>query len=267
MLPEHNIRFFILYDRVFDFDTKRIMKDFKKSWKMKVACSDYKQQQDQDHLTKQYILINGKNNVLISNRKKPLPKDLIEVTLNASPNISEEQKNLFISHKANIIVDYLLGQQDSALERVGFSLKTLLTLMKIDGSIGYGNISAFLYRSKEQMKSVLGIKSLESNLLYQLATNVHYTKDKGLFWIHTHGMEQFNLPDIQIRFPEEQKASYFYDLINNAALYLVENGPILKVGDTCELAGDGIVYKIIEAEKDPEHEFGQLGAIEIIQKE
>ena len=113
------------------------------------------------------------------------------------------------------------------------------------------------------MESFLKNTSLASADLFLLFTNTHWAKRDNENWIHTHGMEQFGLPDIQVKFTENAKASYYRELLNNTAIYCIKNGPVLQVGDTAELAGDGVMYKINAVKKDVEHPYGHFGAIEI----
>jgi len=59
---------------------------------------------------------------------------------------------------------------------------------------------------------------------------------------------------------------YFWELISDASIYMIENGPILKPGHTAELQGDGVLYEIHAAPPDPEHPFGSFGCLEIVAK-
>jgi hypothetical protein len=84
--------------------------------------------------------------------------------------------------------------------------------------------------------------------------------------MHTHGLDQFNVPDLQTRFRDSKQHEYYWELISDASIYTIENGPVLKPGDTAELKGDGVIYEIVSAKIDPDHPFGSFGCLEIVRK-
>lgn len=102
----------------------------------------------------------------------------------------------------------------------------------------------------------------DPSLMFVLLGNMHAVRNGGC-WVHTHGLEQFGAPDIEVHFEDEKQLSYFTELVGNAAMYVATQGPVLKIGDTTEMGGDGIVYRIVEVENNPEHSYGAYGAIGI----
>jgi hypothetical protein len=151
----------------------------------------------------------------------------------------------------------------SALERVRFSVQTLLTVLQHDSAIGYVNVSGQVYRPKIMVEPFFEKSFLEPIDLFLLCANTHLVKNDNKYWMHTHGMEQFGLPDIQVTFTENEPAPYYRELLCDAAIYSIKQGPVLHVGDTAELAVDGVMYKINAVKKDAEHPYGHFGAIEI----
>ena len=260
--PEFYIHFCIPLSTAIEFDTNQIMKKFREQWGIKIACGENPEWSDSDMKIRKYLLTDGANNLLISVDERPLPSYLSNFSIDSVHNLDADESSSFLDHKAYILIKYVMGDS-SAMERVKFSVQSLLTLLQYDSAIGYVNVSGQVYRPKIMVEPLFERTFLEPIDLFLLCTNTHLVKNDSEHWIHTHGMEQFGLPDIQVKFTENAKASYYRELLNNTAIYCIKNGPVLQVGDTAELAGDGVMYKINAVKKDAEHPYGHFGAIEI----
>ena len=86
--------------------------------------------------------------------------------------------------------------------------------------------------------------------------------EEGKYWAHSHGMEQFGLPDVECPYHDADRHDYFYQLVGDACLYMIENGPVLSIGDTAELQGDGVIFKVAEGSKEG---FGRFGCLRLEQ--
>ena len=120
----------------------------------------------------------------------------------------------------------------------------LLSLLENDRAFGFVDYASQYYIPKTRLvDSYLVKSSLDLNDLYRLFVSVQEVYDTNGVWMHTHGLEQFGLPNLEISFSNKDELSYFKMVIDSTAIYMLENGNILKPGDSMDL-GDGNVYKI-----------------------
>jgi len=98
---------------------------------------------------------------------------------------------------------------------------------------------------------MLGKKVLQLEDLYLMFVSTQQVDYGTRYWLHTHGLEQFNLPNLEITFQDRDKLGYYQMVLDNMAIYILENGNILKSGETAEIMGDGVNY-LITVRKDEE---------------
>jgi hypothetical protein len=251
---------------VHQLDTATFSRRFREIWGDKIAISEAK---SQSLGSRKYELGRGSEKLTLTVESNPLPRGLAEVSITAAkssalPNeLTSSEEKEFLDNVGHMTMMNQISQNNGPAQSA-FLSEALITLMKqVDSAVGYNVLSAQMYRTRAWLDSMLsGTPGMDPALMFVLLGNIHAVRN-GKFWIHTHGMEQFGVPDIEVEFDDESKRSYFTELIGDAAMYTAENGPILKVGDTAELAGDGVMYRIGEAVVDPEHPFGRFGAIRI----
>ena len=53
---------------------------------------------------------------------------------------------------------------------------------------------------------------------------MHLVPDGSGMWIHTHGMQYFGLPDLEVRFRDEENVNEYHALLANAAAYTINTG-------------------------------------------
>lgn len=251
------------------FNTNEFVKTYRGEWGGKVAVREIG---GQAIGVRRYELSEERERLALVFNNNPLPRSLVEASVNmarssALPNkLDDSDAKEFLDHAAHGIIENTVTP-DTGRIQCAFTVQTLLSLMKQTGTAtGYNVISSQIYRSRSWLQSMLNKNpKMDSAFIFVLLGNVHAVRN-GELWVHTHGMEQFGAPDIEVRFHEEGRLSYFTELIGNAAIYATTEGPVLKIGDTTEMGGDGIVYRIIEGRDEPEHPFGAFGAIGISKK-
>lgn len=246
-------------------DADMVKQQFKQRWNMDVRCGEAKELSPQGEECKTFLMGNGAHKLRITVSPVPLPSDLIKVTIDGAPELAEADKSAIRNQQGYISIDYLLGPDDG-LARVKFAAQVLLTVAELQGALGYINVSAMLYRPRSHIESFFKHPELESTDLYMLFVHTHCVEDNGTIWLHTHGLEQFSVPDLQTRFADARQHEYYWQLISDASVYMIENGPVLKPGDTAELKGDGVIYEIRSAKPEPDHPFGTSGCLEIVRK-
>lgn len=252
---------------VVQLDSSEVMKSFKDQWGTSIACEENKAWADAKRKLRCYLVTEGTHAVVLKVQGEPLPKNLLDMTAMGTTNLSADQKNALLSHKGCILVEYMLGSKDkTGCDRVRFTTQLLITIFKLCPATGYVNLSAQDYRPKEKIKPFLDLHELEPTVLYLASITEHLTEDGKLTWLHTHGMEQFGVPDLEMKYPDRDKTSYYSDVLRNAALYLIDHGRIMKPGDTAELAGDGVIYRIESPKGESATHFGKYGGLSICRK-
>ena len=126
--PEFSIHLCIPLSTASEFDTNQIMKEFRDQWGIKIACGENPEWSDSDLKIRKYLLTDGANNLVLSVSEQPLPRELLNLTIESAFHIDEEQRSLLLNHKAYILIDYVMSSQ-SPIERVRFVAQTLLNLL------------------------------------------------------------------------------------------------------------------------------------------
>lgn len=214
----------------------------------------------------------GSGRLLMTFRDTPIPRDLVELSLEASKHsavpleLKDEEAREFYDNQAHLILSTPVNVETGRIQ-AALATKVLLSVLKnVDRATGYIAISSMTYRPKRWLSNTFSrLNEVDSADEVVALGNVHVVRN-GELWVHTHGMEQFGVPDIECFFTDEGRSKYYLDLVGDAAIYTAMNGPVLKVGDTAEIAGDGIVYRIGASREDLEHPFGAFGAIRIERK-
>lgn len=252
------------------FNPQELMAAFKQMWGIDLVCAQPIGEGTSKWPSGQYMVGNGsdRNNLYLTLTREPLKKEMVELLVKASKAgfsnnepISESDVNVLKNHKAYFQIEYVHGKLPPK-ERVAFTAKLLLTLCKKYSACGIVNASAQSYIPTTKIASALfGSKDLSTPDIFPLFVNIQMISDGQQIDLHTHGMDQFWLPDIRIPFSDKDRVSYYYDIIRNSAVYMVENGKAMNIGDTAELAGDGKVFKVTEVAEEKDHPFGFYGVI------
>jgi hypothetical protein len=265
-LRENFLHICIPFSSIPKIDPSAFAQEFTKKWKSPVSCGDAKNIDPSEKGQEHYILRNDTNNIRITVSDKPLQSKLVDLTILGNRHLTETDKTALRNNKAYISIDYLFGE-DKANDRVHFTAQALLSLLEKEGSLGHVNIAAMSYTPRRESESFSKIDELKTTDLYLLFIGSHLVDEGDSLWLHTHGMGQFGTPDLQVRYKEKDKQQYYWELLSDASIYMIENGPILKPGDTAELKGDGINYEIKSGKPETENEFGPYGSLEIIRKQ
>ncbi len=247
------------------FDPNLFAKQFNMKWKTQAKCEESKDNGLVEKGEIAYLVGDGINKVRITVGNQPVPSKLIDTTILGNQKLTDADKESLRKHKGYILVHYPL-KSDKPTERIHFTAQLLLSLLQMHDSLGYMNASAMLYTPQRECKKFFKNDMLEATDLFTLFVGLHLVDEGDVLWLHTHGMEQFGTPDLQVRFKEKDRQKYYWELISNASVYMINMGPVLKPGDTAELKGDGNIYKLKSGKKDTENEFGAFGSLEIVSR-
>ncbi len=259
------IRFCIPLSDCTPLDPERLMSDFQERWGIKIGCEENPDWSNPKQQMRKYLLTDGQNMVIITTFDKPLPSHLRKITAEAAGSLTTEEQIAFMRHEGFAVIEYATGP-DLPVENVRFAAMVLLSMLGIMPGTGSISIAGQLYQPMERLEPLMRLQEMEPTALFMLAVGMQNVYDDREVWLHTHGMEQFRLPDLEIRFTDRAKAQYYQELIGNASVYMMDQGPVMKPGHTCELAGDGIVYEIRAPRGQSRTHFGACGSLEIMLK-
>lgn len=262
-LPENYINMYIIFSEPPVLDCEMVAQKFKQMWKSEAACGPAENLGALPEGDRSYIIGNGTHNLRIITSQNKLPEALINIAAASEHGKAVDEIFAIRNHKGFIAIDYLLGPNEAS-PRVEFSARVLLILAALKGSLGYFNISAVLFRPRAAIERFMDRVELTPEDLYYLFSNVHTVLDNGTNWMHTHGLEQFGVPDLEARYNNTEDDQYYLRIISNGAIYMLVKGPILKPGNTAELGGDGTIFKIKSAKYEADHPFGAMGCLEIV---
>lgn len=263
------------------FNPEDLVKTFKEMWGITIVCADDRgigrkfrgtpPDDSRNTSLKGYMVSEGmdKNNLLLAWDSEPLSKERVDVLIRGSMAgftngqiISESDVSSLRGHKAYFQVDYIRGPEDPK-ERMLFTAKLLLTLSKHYPVCGYVDSSAQAYTPLSSYPSgIFDRREITVTDLFRLFINVQTISDTEDAEIHTHGMDQFWLPDVQLICPKEG-LSRDLDVLRNAAIHMIDEGKAMNIGDTSEVAGDGRLFKVGAVKPDDQHPFGFYGAISL----
>lgn len=266
------IRFIIPLSKFDTFSMDEFLKEFLNHWKIKMPCSetnDLKKDNDQQKI---YLLGNGTHSLMIKVNDCPLNKRFTDILIDASKNgftanetITDDQAFALSSHKANLELEYLLGS-DNKIDRVIFTSKVIISIFKQFTATGLVNVSAQSYLPANKLSFLLEKHDIDLADVFNLFINTQLVKSDDQIEVHTHGMDQFYLPDMILFSKDNLDISYNSNILKTACFYNIENNNALKIGDGFQLTGFQESYIITESTPYEEHPFGAFGAIELRKK-
>jgi hypothetical protein len=269
-LPDYNIRIIVPLADSAKFQPDTFMEAFRKQWKQRVGCAPIaKEAGDTSHSTTFSLVSDTARGNIVWLAWSPFPLDtqvtallikaaLVGFTDNQRPSPGEVEA--LRTHKAALEVNYELGTVPPK-ERIVFTARTLLTIFSMASAVGYVDASAQSYRSAANLQHLAATDSLSLAGLFEMFVNMQVVTDSRGADIHTHGMDQFWLPDIQMVLPDTNHLYDNYDVIRTTAAYLIDKGDIVKAGDVVHPPGLNTAFDVVRPAQERDHPFGSRGVI------
>jgi hypothetical protein len=203
-------------------------------WSEKVTFIDFQ---------RGYKLTKGELQLSLTVINEPLQRGVVEFLSGPYYDLNEDQKNQLRDHKAHLVIQGIPNKKSSR-ELVRFLARIMMTLMKeFPVAIGCANASSQSYYPLEKIEPYFTNADFSAEDLYFLFVSVQSVEDQGGFWIHTHGLDQFGVPNLEIFTVDQAQVDYCQSVINNTSVYLIANGDIIRSGNTLEIMGDGVMFK------------------------
>jgi hypothetical protein len=245
--PGSFVNIFIPFPQPLSLDTKKISESFSEQWGHGISFKESKNG---------YVVSESVNQLIIEVHNERLANEFVDILTSPFYGLDNNETQKLKYHNAYI---NLLGsgkpKENNAYPI--FVAQVLLTLLREEGAIGFSNAAAQSYYPVNRFVSFGKKSGLQPEELYLLFVSVQQVNDQDGYWFHTHGLEQFNVPNLEIKFTDKEKSSYYQSVIENTSVYLIINGDIIKSENTLELMGDGVIFKAV-LRRDQEFPTGML---------
>jgi len=252
-------------------DVNDFRRYYKALWKTKLDCTEVPVARKELGEFQRLKLESQGRTLILSLRSGPLPGNLLEMMGRMTdvsamgPAPEQVQVDAMRNHKAHAVLGCTTYDDKSdpqkAIDRAWLIVETLCTLLEHRKEfIGYSPISAQVYRPREWITSRLESKSVGQQELFMLLCNVRRFPGEQEHWMHTLGMEQFCQPDIEVWYKDADKGDYYFELLVNAAMHSISES-VISMGNTFNLSGDPVTYKLVSAKDVPNHKWGKFGAV------
>jgi hypothetical protein len=240
---------------------KKLETNFRRRWGTELVVRENSELSNKESGLWAYLMTNKRNFLAAFNSGAPLDSEMVDF-FSVGIGVNDEDRRALGSNRGNILLR-VPNMNDNPLDRAVFAVQSLLLFMSDRNALGYACRSAQFYRprrflDKFQKTSTIGLNELLSILIAH-----HHIVEKG--WSHCHGMDQFDAPDIEIMYDEKEK-DYYQNILLYFIVQCIENGPILKVGDTLGSSPDSKEFRIQPAIEKSDHSYGKHGGI-LIAKE
>lgn len=229
------VRLVVLASEPLALDCSALAAEFQALWDEPLACTAHRPQSD---ILRDYTLETGGCRFWLTVEQAPLPRGDIAMFETTSSGLSPDDCAALRGHAATATLHYRWDGGDNA-PMARQMLKALLALMRHPAAGGYLAVSAVRYVPRAALERICAEHDpLAPVALLLLCTHVmRDTTPDGESWLHSHGLEQFGLPELHVISPAESPEDE--ELIAHTALYCLTNGCLLQAGQCAELAGGG----------------------------
>ncbi len=260
------LRFAVLLPEPVEFDPAEFTRAFREQWGGDTTCDENPEWAQPQDKARRFAVDDGVSRAVISSYGIPLPKELTDLAVMTSHGLTNSEKDELEFHKAVFTIESV-PDPEQPVQCVRSVARMLITLLKLYPAVGYANVSSPAYHQRSKIEPFMEEDLLSGEALFLLAASVHLVPDGHGMWMHTHGMQYFGLPDLEVRFRDEEHVNDYHGLIANAAAYTINTGAVMRPGDTAELEGDGVVYDLRASSWHSRGHYGKYGALEIVRKQ
>lgn len=265
-INESFLRFAVPLPEPIEFDPAEFTRGFREEWGGDATCDENPEWAQPKDKVRRYGVEDGVSRAVVSNFGIPLPKQLTDLALMTSHGLSNQEKDDLEFHKAVLTIE-AVPDPEQAVQCVRSVARMLLTLLKLYPGVGFANVSSPAYHQRSKIEPFMDDDLLNGESLFLLAASVHLVPEGNEVWMHTHGMQYFGLPDLEIRFGDEEDTTSYHSLLSRAAAYSINTGIAMNPGESAELDGDGVVYDLKASPMRSRGHYGKFGALEIVRKQ
>lgn len=256
------LRLRALFSAPVTLEPARLAETYESLWEEPLTCEMHAPSSD---VLREYTLSSGARRVWLTIENTPIRRGDIVMLEDTSPRLDEDDRAALRVHVAAACIHYRWDGEDNR-EMGRFMVKVLMALMQEPAAIGYLSLSAVRYVPRAELDRVGAEHDpLAPAALFLLFTNVmREMVEDGRCWLHTHGLEQFGLPELHILAGENIADDE--DLLVNTVLYCLTNGPVLQAGQLAGLA-DGATFRIEHLPNGTRGHDGLYGMLELVKQE
>jgi hypothetical protein len=175
-------------------------------------------------------------------------------------NSTEIQK--LLKHRATISLTPIYGN-DHPAKQAEFVAKVLGAVSQLPDAIGCVNIEAQQYLPKHILAPIFSTSKLNNLALNLLLVQTETIEDNRGINTHTHGLGQFNSPDIEFIAADKDTNKYFTDLLRKVSVQVMSTGkPVNELG-VIKADADGALYQVTKKYYSNSTHFGQFGVLDL----
>ncbi len=247
-------------------DMKDFMEKYCSLWKDALPFKESPVPGDTDQRIRRFTIGDVKDGINLSVVNYPLTRTLVDLLADAprfcavqTMKFDDSDKKSLFQHKAHVMIETRVNTDKAPVPAYMAAMITLC-LTRFYDVTGFAPESAQMYRTKEWTNSMIKTNEFDAASLFVMLCNYHHVGN-GENWLHTHGMEQVGLPDIEAHFDDASQSSELTEMIADLAIYMIDKGPVLEIGHTTQSKGENAIYRVVEVRNDPQHPFGRFGAL------
>ncbi len=213
--------------------------------------------------THAYLVSDGRSSLSLLAYDQALPRALIELAITSGGTLNARQQQALRHSKGYLIITKVVGAP-LASERATFAAQVMLSLLQHKESLGFVNVVAQHYWTKDHISLWHIHNHLASADLFSLLTSISLSDDNRR--LVSHGMEQFALPDLEIAITNPQMLTFYQCVLVITAARCIDHNQALKDGLIFHPAADSLAYKVMRPPKAEQDRFGEYGAISLVQQ-
>ena len=241
------IHIFIIFPKLFTIDADELSNAYIEQWGHSISVSK---------VNSQYKVTNNSSELTLELQDFPLPSSFIEMLTSPFYRLNEDEAIQVKNHKSSINLQ-VSRTTENQQEQTLFVAQVLLSVLRKEPPVGLVNVAAQYYHPVRRLEAYNSKTSLQPEDMYLLFVSVQQVDNEGSYWFHTHGLEQFGVPNFEIEFSNKDDEEYYQSVIESASVYLIARGDIIKSGSTLSIMGDGINFQAT-LRKDKEFPTGVL---------
>jgi hypothetical protein len=235
------VRLTVLGAAPFALDPRQLSADYQALWDEPLTCTVLGSPLAS---VTEYYLSNGQAQLWLTVEDAPMSRGDVAMLEVTSPALQAEDREALREHAAMAVLHHRHPQEyNPALSQ--FKVKVLHALLQDEQAIGYTAVSALRYVPRAELARVCAAHDpLAPAALFLLFANLmRETTEDGLPWLHTHGLEQFGLPELHLIAEPDDDLDACDALLTDTVVYGLTNGPVFHPGQVAELVGDETCFE------------------------
>jgi len=257
MQTESHIHLILPLSGPIRLDPTAFPKRFLERWGFQIACGETPKLAN-DRLAHAFLAGDGNRNAVVTTVDQKLPAALTDLLLSPMIPLAPAEADGIRSHRAAARIDYLFGNAPPK-QAVELCSQLLLSLFQFGEVQGFANLAAQSYRPRGSIPpELLSSQPLDPDVLSFLFVSTQAVTEPSSLVVHTHGMEQFALPNLEVPFPAGASIPHAHSTVLAVAADILGRGTAPSPGESFHLQDHPRVLRAVSLKEDPDHPSGLM---------